>query len=250
MPFSHWYSWQIAARAFDVPLTCRLRLSLDPERLARDVEAVQRSHALQKNHALYHDGGWQAVGLVTATGEAEAIGNATGDFQKTEAFDRAPYIAEFVDGLACQKQRVRLMELAPGANVYWHRDHELDSGVVRVHVPVVTNPSIEMQICHQDCRWKPGEMWFGDFAFAHRLRNNGTTTRIHMVMDLVENDFVRGLFPPEFFAQRARRDLARKVCGGLYAAYNSPRRIRDLLGDHGEAPGWRRAFGRVLARLS
>jgi hypothetical protein len=231
MNFGHAYPWQVAARVMQVPLTCRLRRSFDPARLRQDVERALSSHPSTENHPSYHSGGWAGVGLMTANGKPEEIGAFAGDFTKTKAFRSTPYLERLVDELECEKQRVRIMQLTADANIFWHRDHELDRDVVRVHIPVVTNRGVLMQICHEDCRWQPGTLWFGDFAFPHRLRNTSRETRIHIVLDLVANDFVRKLFPPQFESARGARERARRICGGLYAAYNAPTRAQSLLRD-------------------
>jgi hypothetical protein len=214
-----------------VPLTCRLRKLFDPARLRDDVERALAAYSPTQNHQSYHDGGWAGVGLMTASGRPEEIGGFAGDFSKTKAFQSTPYLERLVDELDCEKQRVRIMQLAPSSDIFWHRDHELDRDVVRVHIPVVTNRGVLMQLCHEDCRWQPGELWFGDFAFPHRLRNTSRETRIHIVIDLVCNDFVRGLFPSRFEAARTGRERARRICGGLYAAYNAPTRAQSVARD-------------------
>jgi hypothetical protein len=204
MAFGHAYPWQIAARVMQVPLACRLRRRFDPVRLREDVmRALEARGPSQKTFA--------------------------GDFTKTEAFHSTPYLEKVVDEFECEKQSVRLMELAPGEEIFWNRDHELDRDVVRVQIPVITNRGVLMQICHEDCRWLPGELWFGDFAFPHRLRNTSRETRIHIVLDLVPNAFVRGLFPSQFELARAERERARKLCGSLYALYNAPNCLQSML---------------------
>jgi hypothetical protein len=231
MSFGHSYPWQIAGRVLHVPLTCRLRRSFDAQRLRDDVQRALAAHSPTQNHRSNHSGGWAGVGLMTANGEPEHIGGYTGDFSKTRALRSTPYLEQLVDELECEKQRVRIMQLAPGADIFWHRDHELDRDVVRVHIPVVTNRGVLMQLCHEDCRWQPGELWFGDFAFPHRLRNTSRETRIHIVLDLVANAFVRALFPSDFEPARGQRERARKICGGLYAAYNAPTRVQSIVRD-------------------
>jgi hypothetical protein len=194
-------------------------------RLRDDVMRAFAAHEATKSYA---SGSRSGAGLSGANAQADAIGAFAADFSKSAAFRNAPYLEQLVDGLECEKQRVRIMELAPGADSLWRCDHELDRDVVRVHIPVITNRGVLMQICHEDCRWQPGELWFGDFAFPHRLRNTSRETRIHIVIDLVSNAFVRGLFPRQFEAARADRERALKLCGGLYALYHAPARVQSL----------------------
>jgi hypothetical protein len=210
-----------------VPLTCRLRRRFDPVRLRDDV-----LRALAARDANAH--------VKSYTDQAPENDAFAADFTKTAAFRSTPYLQKLVDELDCEKQRVRIMELAPGADGFWQRDHELDRNLVRLHIPVVTNRGVLMQICHEDCRWQPGELWFGDFAFPHRRCNTSRETRIHIVLDLVSNAFVRGLFPSQFEAARADRERARKLCGTLYAFYTAPTRLQSLLqqrvADFSDAP--------------
>jgi hypothetical protein len=200
MGFGHAYPWQIAARVMQVPLACRLRRRFDPVRLREDVMRALPEH--DSTHA--------------------------GDFTKTQAFRSTPYLEKVVDEFECEKPRVRIVQLAPGADIAWHCDRELDRDLVRVHIPVITNRAVLMQICDQDCRWLPGELWFGDFAFPHRLRNTSPETRIHIVLDLLSNAYVRGLFPSQFEAARADHARALKLCGSLYALYNAPTRLQSM----------------------
>jgi hypothetical protein len=200
MGFGHAYPWQIAARVMQVPLACRLRRRFDPVRLREDVMRALEAH--DATHAA--------------------------DFTKTQTFRNTPYLEKVVDEFECEKQRVRIMALAPGGDITWQREPELDRDLVRVHIPVITNRGVLLQICDQDCRWLPGELWFGDFAFPHRLRNTSREARIHIVLDLVSNPFVRGLFPSQFEAARADRERARKLCGALFALYQAPTRLQSM----------------------
>ena len=197
MGFGHAYPWQIAARVMAVPLTCRLRRSFDRVRLREEVWHATHDHE--------------------------------GDLRESSALARMPYFARAIDALKCDKQRVRLVQLAPEAEIAWRCEEELDPELVRVHIPIATNRGVWMQIGYEDCDWKPGELWFGDFAFPHRVRNTSRETRIHLVLDLVVNPFVRGLFPADFEYARVDRERARRLCSSLYALYDAPSRAQTLL---------------------
>ena len=73
-----------------------------------------------------------------------------------------------------------------------------------------------MQISHEDVVWKAGEIWYGDFAFPHRLYNAGTASRVHLVIDVAINDFVQSLFSPEFLAAKEKRLRVRQAVPETY----------------------------------
>ena len=115
----------------------------------------------------------------------------------------------------CAKRRVALQEIAPGCDIAWHHDgrlYGLDREIVRVHVPILTNPDVELQVSHHDCRCVPGDAWFFDNSFPHRLRNRGREARVHLVLDLEVNEFVRGLVPASLHAQAELRRSCGERC--------------------------------------
>ena len=51
------------------------------------------------------------------------------------------------------------MNVAPGRRVFWHHDSmvSIDREIVRIHIPVRTNPGATLQISHQEAHWGAGE---------------------------------------------------------------------------------------------
>jgi hypothetical protein len=73
------------------------------------------------------------------------------------------------------------------------------SGLLRLHVPIVTNPGVRFLIGGAECGpWRPGELWYGDFSQPHSVENTGAETRYHLVVDVVTTDKVLALFPADF----------------------------------------------------
>jgi hypothetical protein len=187
----HHYPWQWLTRHHGLSLMQRVALRFDVDRLRADLRAVTDRYALRPHFRTpYAD--WDGIGLVAPDGDPHRDRKRGGPCRKTEVLRVAPYLEELVDSLPCAKQRVRLMRLAPGGRVAWHFDWDecLDHGNARLHVPIETNPLACSQLSHVDYRWLPGECWYGDFSFPHRLANHGDTHRVHLVIDLVRNDFV------------------------------------------------------------
>ena len=75
--------------------------------------------------------------------------------------------------------------------------------------------------------WNEGELWYGDFSFPHRLFNGGEHSRIHLVIDLKPNDFVRNIFPHAFLAAAANRMRVKPACQRLTDLNTARRLPRD-----------------------
>ncbi|MFC5663903.1 aspartyl/asparaginyl beta-hydroxylase domain-containing protein [Kitasatospora misakiensis] len=178
-------------------ISARLPRSYDPDRLAEDLERL-RALPQAPQPGPYHDGEWTGVDLYARGGGTGAAPQLE-PFRPTAALDHAPYLAELLDGLECPKLMVRLLTLPPGADIGEHNDAGCNPqfGSVRLHVPIRTHPDVVMVVGGERMRWQPGELWWGDFARRHWLRNDSEVTRVHLVIDVLVNDFVLGLFPEE-----------------------------------------------------
>jgi hypothetical protein len=217
------YPWQVLTRVAGLMLSYRLPLAFDPHRLREDTTCVLKHFGTARHFRQdHHDGGWSAIGLISKAGDHRDLrANSRSSYQKTDAMVHAPYIEEVLDGLPCEKHRVRLMRLAAGAHIFWHFDgrEHMDGQLARLHVPVVTNPGVILQISHETMNWKAGEFWYGDFSFPHRLHNSGVGDRIHLVMDLVINDFLRKTIPTPMVRQADRRRRMRPWAQSLCRRY-------------------------------
>jgi len=175
--FWHLYPWQVVSRSTGINLSCRLRSGdwIDADLLAAETKKVVTQFELVER-GRYSDGGWSAIGLISHEGDPHELRWLPGKYVKTPVLTLAPYLESIIDSFQCEKQRVRLMALQPGKNIYWHYDptESIDADVnARLHIPIITNPNVQFQICHEDQIWRPGELWYGDFSFPHRLRNGG-----------------------------------------------------------------------------
>jgi hypothetical protein len=214
-----------------INLSCRLRASdwIDADRIVAETKKIATQLVGLESVGLgrYHDRGWSAIGLISHEGNPHELKWLPGKYVKTPVLTLAPYLESIIDSFQCDKQRVRLMALQPGKNIYWHYDgsESIDTNInARLHIPIITNPGVQFQICHEDQIWRPGELWYGDFSFPHRLRNGGRAERIHLVLDLKVSDYVTSLFPPSFLEQKERRRRARSWC---QTAFNRTHYIRS-----------------------
>lgn len=112
-----------------------------------------------------------------------------GQMKPTEALLRSPYMMQVLDSLGATLGRTRLMRLAGHAEVIRH----IDQGYywvdrVRVHVPIVTQPTVRFECGDQAINMAEGECWIFDTWRQHRVVNDATQSRIHLVSDTVGGD--------------------------------------------------------------
>lgn len=175
------------------------RLPFRPDTIAVQNEVASltgwQSHY---NTAVYH-GGWsilplRAPGGNMGTGYADPI--TGGRFEDTPLMRVCPGIRRLTDSLLCEKMAVRLLNLQKGAYIKPHRDTDLafEKGEARLHFPVFTNPSVEFCQNGELLRMLPGECWYINANLPHSVKNGGNTDRLHLVVDCVVNDWLRGVF--------------------------------------------------------
>jgi quercetin dioxygenase-like cupin family protein len=137
----------------------------------------------------------------------------------------APGIRQVLDWFPSERNRIRLMRLKPGGRILRHSDplHTIDPRLVRLHVPIVTNPDVFFLVDDQRVEMHPGEAWHVDVRFPHAVENRGATTRVHLVMDLV-----RGPRLDQLLAQGVPVSHGRLL--GYYAVHCLPVTIRRAWG--------------------
>ncbi len=155
---------------------------------------------------------WKILALRSPGGDpqrTDAGGAGLLDHQATPYLSRAPYLSGMLAEFPAPLLAVRLMALGPAARVKVHRDGKcgLPWGLVRLHVPVITNPLALVDIDEQPYHWDAGQLWFGDFNRPHSVRNDGTEARIHLVLDALVTRELLELFPPEILAKLPRDEV-------------------------------------------
>lgn len=182
------------------PDRVRLPMAFDPARLAADLAAFDGdewvAHFVRQNY----EGDWSALPLraqVGATHPIQMIYSPPGvtDFADTPFLSRAPYFAEVIAAFACPVTCVRLMRLTPGSVIKEHHDNDLaaEEGVARIHVPVATNDRVEFLLNGTPVTMKPGEAWYLRLADPHAVANRGTADRVHLVIDVLVDDWMLGM---------------------------------------------------------
>jgi hypothetical protein len=115
------------------------------------------------------------------------------------------------------------LRLEPGAHIHEHTDigDGWEMGRVRLHVPIVTDERVDFFVDGRRVVMRPGELWYCDFTRPHRVHNRSDVGRVHMVLDLVVDEWLRGVFPAEPLLERARGAWRR-------AAFFGPRRAKEI----------------------
>lgn len=117
-----------------------------------------------------------------------------GVMQPTRELARCPYLMQAIASLGVVVGRSRLMRLSGHAEVSLH----VDQGYywverMRVHVPVVTQPTVRFECGDGAVHMAPGECWIFDTWRQHRVLNDASQARIHLVVDTVGGDRFSGL---------------------------------------------------------
>ncbi len=163
----------------------QLPILFDAERLAREVAALEPG--AWRPHPQGYPGN-DALALITTNGDplSDARDGAMGP---TPHLLACPYLMQVLDALGATWGRSRLMRLSGDAEVtphvdtdYYWRDH------MRVHVPIVTQPTVRFRCGGEEVNMAAGECWVFDTWSLHSVHNDATRARIHLVADTVGGD--------------------------------------------------------------
>lgn len=204
--------WQAETKKHNIELVKKLNWKFDPNKLASEYKDIIDNY---KTAAHTIDSAWKGISLISATGKTNDIVLSASEYKETPAMELTPYIKSIIDSFECQKKRVRIMELLPGYTLNWHIDGVETDGcyIIRFHVPIITNDMVISQVSHENYFFAPGEIGFIDTAFPHRVGNLGTETRVHLIIELVLNDFVKNLINIDF--KDPKRKNIRNNCASL-----------------------------------
>lgn len=171
--------WRNSLMEFNQPFL-RLPWRFDPAALQSEVTALPNDFWLAHPSGLP---GNSAVPLVSVNGEMNHAFD--GAMKATEALTSSPYLSQVVSSFNEVVARSRLMRLDPGAEVAEHVDFNYHwVSRVRIHVPIVTDPSVVFYCGSESVHMRPGESWLFDSWRRHRVVNASNVRRVHLVIDL------------------------------------------------------------------
>ena len=124
-----------------------------------------------------------------ASGGDPADESFGGRMLPTPHLERCPYLGQVIASLDTVVGRTRLMRLSGHAEVKRHADQGYYwADRVRVHVPITTQPTVRFECEDVHTHMAAGECWIFDTWRQHRVLNDDTRTRIHLVVDTVGSD--------------------------------------------------------------
>jgi hypothetical protein len=182
------------------PDRLQLPLSFDPILLRRDLDRLSSidwiAHFVTQNY----EGDWSVIPLRGMAGATHPVMQIYSDpsatvFEDTAMLGPCEYFREVLAAFACEIQSVRLMRLTPGSVIKEHADHDLDvaTGAVRIHIPITTSPEVDLRLNGERVVMTPGSAWYLRLSDPHSVANMGAADRVHLVLDVVVDDWVRGL---------------------------------------------------------
>lgn len=175
----------------------KLPLTFNPDLLADDAQAIPEADWEPHFNLKHYEGDWSGTALRSPDGQVRNTSpgkpGARNVWYDTPLLARCPNLAAVVDAFECGKASVRLLRLGPGTEVKEHRDDPLrDHKIIRIHVPVLTNPDAELRSEGRRVPMLPGETWYVDFGLPHSVANHGSTPRVHLILDCFTNGWLRG----------------------------------------------------------
>ena len=175
----------------------QLDLKFDPAALKDDLARLANSgwidHFVKQNY----EGQWSVIplrGPADATHPVRMIYSdpSCTEFSDTPFLEQTPYLKQVLSTFKCPLQSVRLMKLTAGSIIKEHRDHDLsvEEGVVRLHIPIVTNDRVDFRLNGRRVVMKEGECWYLRLSDPHSVENGGTVDRVHLVIDAEVNEWL------------------------------------------------------------
>jgi hypothetical protein len=176
-------------------------LHFDGDALAAEVLAIEESWWRPHPNGLP---GNSALTLITTKGIPDSD-ELYGPMLPTPHLARCPYLMQVLASIGATWGRTRLMRLSGQAEVAEHVDvNYYWRERARVHVPIITQPTVRFICGDAEINMAAGDCWIFDTWRKHRVLNDATRPRIHLVADTVGGE---GYWKHVSAARPAGRDL-------------------------------------------
>ena len=163
-------------------------IEIDAERLLADYERVASQSWTSQNRYAEGMTNWKGISLYSINGESDDLRCADKPIvSKTPAGEICKYICdEVLPQFGAKPLRVAFYRLTAGTNVGKHKDYGQNrtTGMIRIHIPVITNKDVTMQVEDNTYHFAVGESWYFDASCWHSVKNSGRDDRIHLIADL------------------------------------------------------------------
>jgi hypothetical protein len=149
-------------------------------------------------------GNWTAISLKgygadpKQIGKGGVLGTETSDTLQETALYHELNIGAILENIPAETDRVRLMRLEAGTKIAKHTDKvdkDIKTGKIkRLHIPVITDDRIIFRSWLDngiaEFHMAKGECWWLDVAKAHAVENNSDIDRVHLVVDVINNETI------------------------------------------------------------
>lgn len=183
-----------------IPDRLHLPLRFDAGAMRRDLDRFGDDGWVEHFVKQNYDGDWSVLPLRAPEGAVHPIKMIYSDpaaerYVDTPLLDAMPAMRAAFAALDCPLQATRLMRLGPGSVIKPHRDHDLsfEQGMVRLHIPVATNPGVDFRLNGERVTMEAGSCWYLRLSDPHSVANRGPDARIHLVVDAAVNDWLAEL---------------------------------------------------------
>ena len=167
--------------------------------MIRDLSLILDKNWVSHFNTDGYNGDWKAISLYAHNGEESnifALPTATSIISETSTLKKCHYFKEVINSFKCAILTARILRLNVGAEIKPHRDYELgyEDGNFRLHIPIITNPGVQFILDNNELTMLPGECWYTNVNYVHSVKNTGKEDRIHLVIDLIRNEWTDELF--------------------------------------------------------
>lgn len=213
-----------------IDLTDRFPMRFDVAALLADIARIEGQTDWLGHYDPTMTRGWQAIPLVSLGGR---MNNAEAqrplplaryhEYSETPIVAALPAFKAILDAFQCPKGRTRILKLLPGAGIGKHRDIRNEVACfafdqVRLHIPIITNPKVTFFVGRERIRMQEGRLYYVNFTKTHWVKNEGDHARIHLVIDVGVNDWLRGIFPDLSAWERLENAVARRALPWVWQA--------------------------------
>lgn len=210
------FPWQIISKLLSLNFVYKLDFYCDAKKILDEYYNWNAKNKLF-DKGVRESNGLGGVCLYSEDGKSNSFNKEKDiDTVPTEVINYFTYTHTIIKSLIkkfdCYPRRIRLLVLKKNSKLSWHIDWDesYKHGNCRLHIPILINDKCFGNLCHQEYRWKPGELWYGEYSFPHQVVNYGDSDRLHLVLDF---KYAKNLFPNqiEYETDEIKRRKYRKL---------------------------------------
>lgn len=172
-----------------------LDLTFKTELLEADYNKVSNAEWVPHFQRKDYNGNWDALALYSESGNQSAVFTEQRAPQRTEILNYCKYFDSVCKSFDAPILSARILILKAGSEIKEHTDYKASyaDGIMRIHIPIVTDANVLFLINGKRVEMKPGECWYGNFSLPHSVTHSGATDRVHIVIDLERNEWTDAL---------------------------------------------------------